>query len=267
MKKKETEFLTEEKAQAILRVPDRRTLQGQRDYAILLTLLTTGLRKAEICNLKVGDIKTYRNQAVVDVIGKGKKFRRIPMKNETLLAIKDYLKVNGNGVDLKDGVFYLPSTKTLKDPNGVGQKVIMQGELIDLFKNLPRKSEWVFYRANGEPFSRDHIYKQFKKILKAVGIDPKRFSWKELRHTTGSLMHRKGVPALAIKDQLRHSDIRTTVDFYIGSDLEYQREQNEKLSNEHFREFFVGLKENSEKTVKKVVDIDALQEVSPIASA
>ena len=29
MKKKETEFLTEEEIQAILRVPDRRTLQGQ----------------------------------------------------------------------------------------------------------------------------------------------------------------------------------------------------------------------------------------------
>jgi site-specific recombinase XerD len=78
MKKKETEFLTEEEAQAILRVPDRRTLQGKRDYAILITLLTTGLRKAELCDLKAGDLKTYRNQAVVDVIGKGQKFRRIP---------------------------------------------------------------------------------------------------------------------------------------------------------------------------------------------
>ncbi len=94
MKKKETEFLTEEEAQAILRVPDRRTLQGKRDYAILLTLLTTGLRKAEICSLKVGDLKTYRNQAVIDVIGKGQKFRRIPLKTETLLAIKDYLKAS-----------------------------------------------------------------------------------------------------------------------------------------------------------------------------
>src|SRR4030066_480470 len=99
MKKKETEFLIEEEAQAILRVPDRRTLQGKRDYAILLTLLTTGIRKAEICNLKAGDLKTYRNQAVVDVIGKGQKFRRIPLKTETLLAIKDYLKATGNGTD------------------------------------------------------------------------------------------------------------------------------------------------------------------------
>ncbi len=105
MKKKETEFLTEEEVQAILRVPDRRTLQGKRDYTILLTLLTTGLRKAEICNLKVGDLKTYRNQPIIDVIGKGKKFRRIPLKTETLHAIQDYLKVNGNGGDPVHSVF------------------------------------------------------------------------------------------------------------------------------------------------------------------
>ena len=92
VKKKETEFLTEEEAQAMLRVPDRRTLQGKRDYAILLTPLSTGLRKAEICNPKVGDLKTYRNQTVVDIVGKGKRFRRIPLRPETLHAIQDYLK-------------------------------------------------------------------------------------------------------------------------------------------------------------------------------
>ena len=97
MKKKETEFLTEEEAQAMLRVPDRRTLHGKRDYAILLTLLTTGLRKAELCNLKIGNLKTYRNQAVIDVIGKGQKFRRIPLRTDTLLAINDYQKASGNG--------------------------------------------------------------------------------------------------------------------------------------------------------------------------
>ncbi len=106
MKKKETEFLTEEEAQAMLRVPDRRTLQGKRDYAILLTLLTTGLRKAEICSLKVGDLKTYRNQAVIDVIGKGQKFRRIPLNSGTLLAIKDYLKATGNGTDPDHPLFH-----------------------------------------------------------------------------------------------------------------------------------------------------------------
>ena len=105
MKKKETEFLTQQEAEAILRVPDRRTLQGKRDYAILLTLLTTGLRKAELCGLNVGDVKTYRNQAVLDVIGKGKKFRRIPLHPDALVAVKDYLKASGNGVSPDRPVF------------------------------------------------------------------------------------------------------------------------------------------------------------------
>jgi integrase len=132
-------------------------------------------------------------------------------------------------VDLKDGVIYLPSTKTLKDPTGRGQKVVMQRELIDLFQSLPKRSELVFCQPNGEPFKQWHIYQPFKKILKSLGIDTKQYSWKELRHTTASLMHRKGVPALVIKDQLRHTNVKTTVDFYIGSDIGYQREMIEKL--------------------------------------
>ena len=87
----------------------------------------------------------------------------------------------------------------------------------------------VFYRADGNPYTRDHVYEPFKKVLRSLGIDAEKYAWKEIRHTTASLMQRKGVPALAIKDQLRHSNIRTTVDFYIGADIGYQREQLEKL--------------------------------------
>ena len=35
---------------------------------------------------------------------------------------------------------------------------------------------------------------------------------------------------LAIKEQSRHTNIKTTYDFYIGTDSDYQREQNEKLT-------------------------------------
>jgi integrase len=132
-------------------------------------------------------------------------------------------------IDLKDGVIYLPSTKTLKDATGRGQKVVMQRELIDLFKGLPKRSEWVFCQPDGEPFKQWHVYKPFKQILKSLEIDTRQYSWKELRHTTASLMHRKGVPALVIKDQLRHTNVKTTVDFYIGADVDYQREMIEKL--------------------------------------
>uniref|UniRef100_A0A7V3NUT1 Site-specific integrase n=1 Tax=candidate division WOR-3 bacterium TaxID=2052148 RepID=A0A7V3NUT1_UNCW3 len=163
----------------------------------------------------------------------------------------ELLSLRWQWIDLQDGVIYLPSTKTLKDPTGKGQKVVMQRELVSLLKSLPRKSDWVFCRPSGEPFKQWHIYKPFKKVLQAVGIDPKNYSWKELRHTTASLMHRKGVPVLAIKDQLRHTNIKTTVDFYVGADLSYQREQIEKL------------RLNS----GKIVGNENLQTACPIATA
>jgi hypothetical protein len=68
-----------------------------------------------------------------------------------------------------------------------------------------------------------------KAILSSLGINKNQFFLKELRRTTASLMHLKGVSPLAIKDQLRHTTVKTTESFYIGSDIEYQREQIEKL--------------------------------------
>ena len=106
MKNRETEFLTTQEAEAMLRVPDRRTLQGKRDYALLMTMFTTGARKAELCSARVGNIKTYRNQAVLEVTGKGNRKRRIPLKPETLLAIKEYWKTEGNGNDPDHAIFY-----------------------------------------------------------------------------------------------------------------------------------------------------------------
>jgi site-specific recombinase XerD len=107
----------------------------------------------------------------------------------------------------------------------------MQRQLIDLFKTLPKRSDdWVFVRGDGPPYQHWDIHKPFKKLLKSLGINTNKFSWKEIRHTTGTLLHLKGADPLAIKDQLRHMTIQTTESFYIGSDVEYQRSQIEKLS-------------------------------------
>ena len=95
MKKKETEDLTAEEVAATLRIPDRRFLEGKRDYAILLTLVTTGFRKAELCSLKTADLKTYRNQAVIDVVGKGRRFSssRVQLRSEKPISIAPFQRM------------------------------------------------------------------------------------------------------------------------------------------------------------------------------
>ena len=67
-RKKAAEFLTEEEVQSLLRCPDRRNSEGKRDYAILILMLFTGLRKAEVCSLKVSSVGEYRSQKIINVI-------------------------------------------------------------------------------------------------------------------------------------------------------------------------------------------------------
>ena len=184
MKKKETEFLTEEEAQAMLRVSDRRTLQGKRDYAILLTLLTTGLRKAELCKLKVGDLKTYRNQAVIDVIGKGQKFRRIPLKVETLLAIKEYLKADGNGNNSDHPLF-----NTLGKHGPYQEKGLTPKAVDCLVKSVAKKA---LIRKRIHP----HV----------------------IRHTFATTLLDKGNDLKTVQALMGHSHIRTTERYLHSTD-------------------------------------------------
>jgi site-specific recombinase XerD len=184
MKKKETEFLTEEEAAAILRIPDRRTPQGKRDYAILLTLLTTGLRKAEICTLRVRDLKTYRNQAVIDVTGKGNRFRRLPLKDETLLSIQDYLKASKNGT----GPDY-PLFRTL-GKHGPYEQTGLTPKAVDcLIKSAGRKA---LIRKRIHP----HV----------------------MRHTFATTLLDKGVDLKTVQDLMGHSHIRTTERYLHSTD-------------------------------------------------
>ncbi len=184
MKKKETEFLTGEEAQAILRVPDRRTLQGKRGYAILLTLLTTGLRKAEICNLKVGDLKTYRNQAIIDVIGKGQKLRRIPLKAETLLAIKDYLKATEDGID-PDHPFF----QTLGKHGPYQERGLTRKAVDCLIKSVAKKA-----------------------------LIQKRIHPHVIRHTFATSLLDNGIDLRTVQALMGHSHIRTTERYLHSTD-------------------------------------------------
>ncbi len=77
------------------------------------------------------------------------------------------LRLRWDHIDLETGITYLPSSKTLKDKTGLGQKIVMQRELIDLLNRLPKRSEWVFYRPDGNPYLTDHSYGPFKKVLRS----------------------------------------------------------------------------------------------------
>ncbi len=173
----------------------------------------------------------FSEKQLTQIIGSSPDWLRPMILTAYLTGMRtgEFLRLRWDHIDFETGIIYLPSSKTLKDKTGLGQKIVMQKELIDLFRGLPKRSEWVFTRWDGIPYNHWDVYKPFKAILKSLGIDGGKYSLKELRHTTGSLMNLRGGSPMAIKDQLRHASIKTTEDFYIGSDMEYQRAQAEKL--------------------------------------
>jgi integrase len=127
-------------------------------------------------------------------------------------------------VNLDDGIITLRDTKAGED-----QQVKMQDGLIELFRGLPKRSEFVFCQEDGRELKHHHYYEPYKKIMKAIGKE-KGWNFHTLRHTTGTHLHLKGASPVDIKDQLRHSDIRVTVNYYIGTDSDHQKKIAEMLT-------------------------------------
>ncbi len=82
--------LSESEISALLSAPGRDTL-GLRDRAILETLYSTGLRRAELCGLDLYDLD-HAGELVRVRQGKGRRDRIVPIGRAALAAIRRYLR-------------------------------------------------------------------------------------------------------------------------------------------------------------------------------
>ena len=87
---------------ALLSGCDRHRPNGQRDYAILVTLLRLGLRASEVAVLALDDVDW--RAAEIQVHGKGQRDDRLPLPADVGDAIADYLK-RGRPITTRREVF------------------------------------------------------------------------------------------------------------------------------------------------------------------
>ncbi len=92
-----TSAISDDQALRLLEAPDEHTLKGRRDRAILRVLLFHGLRRQELCDLRVGDVQERRGMPHLQVRGKGDKIRYLPIEPGALRMIREYLEVAGHG--------------------------------------------------------------------------------------------------------------------------------------------------------------------------
>jgi len=141
-----------------------------RDYAILMLLLSCGLRVSELVSLNVTDV--YEDH--VRVLGKGNKERIVFFAEGCREALDDYLDVR-NVEHVKES-----------DKNA-------------LF--ISRKNCRITVRG---------IQNMLDSKLLAAGLDASRYSPHKLRHTAATLMLKNGVDTRALQEVLGHSNLNTT---------------------------------------------------------
>jgi site-specific recombinase XerD len=100
-----TPALGDAQARKLLEAPPDDTLKGVRDRAILATLLYHGIRREELCSLKIKDIQSRQGVMHFRVHGKRDKIRFIPVHAMAQRLIEEYLALAGHAQDAAGPVF------------------------------------------------------------------------------------------------------------------------------------------------------------------
>ena len=88
--------LDKDEAHDLLAGIDRATRLGQRDYALMVLLLRTGMRRSEAAGLVIGDLTTEQGHHIATIRhGKGDKRRIVKLANEVRWIIGEYLTALG----------------------------------------------------------------------------------------------------------------------------------------------------------------------------
>jgi len=141
-----------------------------RNLALVELAYGSGLRVSELLALKTVDL--HLNSGVVHVLGKGGKERIVPLGDESIFTLRNYL------VDARP-----------------------------LFH--PAAREGVFVNKNGTKLSRVGFYKIIRKLAIAAGIE-KAISPHTLRHSFATHMLENGADLRAVQELLGHEDVLTT---------------------------------------------------------
>ena len=194
--KRQMEFLTEDEFAALKSACDTSTPLGRRDMLMLLLLYNTGVRVSELVDLKLGNIHidSQGSTAYIQVHGKGRKERHVPLWKSTAKYLADYMC---DQVRSENSNLFANCTDGDLTRSGVRYRLnCLRKKAAETTPSLAKKS-----------------------------ITPHTF-----RHTTALRMLQSGVDISTIAIWLGHESIITTHK-YMEADLEMKRQTLEKMGD------------------------------------
>jgi len=195
------EYLTREEMEAILVSIDRASWCGRRDYALLLTMFNLGARVSEISGLRQNHV-TFGTKSYVQLHGKGRKDRSLPLWPRTARILKDWFRELGQ----PEQAMAFPS---------------IRGE------PLTRFAIHLLLRKAVEQAS-----------LRCTALKKKRVSLHVIRHGTAMALLQSGVDIAVIALWLGHESIETT-NVYVHANLAMKEKALAKVApiGTRFRRF------------------------------
>jgi len=169
--------LSEDQVRRLIEAPDPGTSIGIRDRAILELLYSTGLRRAELTALDVGDVDLAEGLVHVRS-GKGGKARIVPLGARAARALSKYL-----------------------------------ANVRPLWQRFPG-ARALFFAAErcgqtGQRLSRATIWLVVKRAAKSAGL-PSKVAPHALRHAVATHLLRAGADVRHVQELLGHAQVSTT---------------------------------------------------------
>lgn len=175
-------FLSRKELQLLLQSCNRGCAKGLRDYAILMMLITLGVRPSEVCKLTLDDIDWHKGEIIVR--GKGSE-TRLPLFQDLGDALSAYLQY-GRPKCSSNSFF--------------------------IRMNRPQKAPIAAIELSG-------ILHIVRAALNRAGLNPEKKGAYLLRHTFATQLLQQGASLQEIGLILRHKLIETTA-IYASVDFE-----------------------------------------------
>lgn len=179
-------FLYQDEILNVFHCVDIKRREGFRDYALLHLLYDSGARASEITTLNIDYFDPNHN--TLAILGKGERFRIIPIEKRTSQLITLYIKKYR-------------------------------------IKPKPQYKHRIFINQRGEGLTRHGIYRLCKKYL-SMAIPVKRLKYinpaHSFRHSRAVDLLYRGESITDIKNRLGHDNIQSTT-IYLHLDLKHKR--------------------------------------------
>lgn len=173
--------ITVEQVERLLSAPPDGDLLGRRDRAMLETLYSTGIRVSELVGLNLEDLDLPGE--ALQVRGKGRKERLVPLGSHALAAIRRY-------------------TDMLEQHERFGPR--WREALAGTQTRHP-----LFVNKHGERLSSRSVRRKLDKYLREVGLDPS-ISPHTLRHSFATHLLDNGADLRSVQELLGHQSLSTT---------------------------------------------------------